>query len=377
MTTYPRTFPTIPHEHMRRLLSWPRAPIRVVIDTDAKNEIDDQFALAWALLSPEILEVEAVYAAPFSYRYQYEGLVRTFELLSRSPDRDRDLGPLARYASWARGLLDAGMHPGELSIHGPEVGMQQSYEEILLVFSKLGVNPQGRVFRGADRYLTSTADPVWSPAVENLVARASVPSDRPLYVVAIGCATNVASALLLHPEIIPNIVVVWTSGYPTTMTVPNYSFNLEQDVPASQLLFESGAAHVYLPGYHVGAQLQLSLPDVEAWVRGRGAIGDYLYWLYRNNPLHALRGIRDHVGRAKVIWDLINIAWLLHPDWVPSQVLPAPALRNDLTWDRSVPERHLMREAYEVDRNVIFRDFLTKLDRHARSHHSVDLQGTT
>jgi inosine-uridine nucleoside N-ribohydrolase len=360
---------------MHQLLARPRAPIRVVIDTDAKNEIDDQFALAWALLSPDILEVEAVYAAPFSYRYQYEGLVRTFELLSRAPDSD--LGPLTRYASWARGLLDVGMHPRELPIHEPEVGMQQSYEEILLVFSKLGLSSPGRVFRGADRYLTSTADPVASPAVEDLVVRASEPSDRPLYVVAIGCATNIASALLLHPEIIRNVVVVWTSGYPTTMTVPNYSFNLEQDVPASQLLFDSGVPHVYLPGYHVGAQLQLSLPDVEAWVRGRGAIGDYLCWLYQNNPLYALRGIRDHLGRAKVIWDLINIAWLINPDWVPSQVLPAPILRNDLTWERNVPRRHLMREAYEVDRNAIFRDFLTKLDQHARSPRSVAAHGTT
>jgi purine nucleosidase len=377
MTTSPRAFPAIPPEHMHRLLARPRAPIRVVIDTDAKNEIDDQFALAWALLSPDVLEVEAVYAAPFSYRYQYEGLVRTFEVLSKSPNSDVDLGSLARYVPWARGLLGAGMHPRDLPISGPEVGMQQSYEEILLVFSKLGVPSQGRVFRGAERYLTSTADPVWSPAVEDLVARASRPSDRPLYVVAIGCATNIASALLLHPEIIPHIVVVWTSGYPTTMTVPNYSFNLEQDVSASQLLFESGVAHVYLPGYQVGAQLQLSLPDVEAWVRGRGAIGDYLYWLYRNNPVYALRGIRDHLGRAKVIWDLINIAWLLNPDWVPSQVVPAPALRNDLTWDRIVPGRHLMREAYEVDRDAIFRDFLAKLDQHARSPRSLARHGTT
>jgi hypothetical protein len=255
--------------------------------------------------------------------------------------------------------------------------MQQSYEEILLVFGKLGVDPQGRVFRGADRYLTSPGDPVSSPAVEDLVARASQRSDRPLYVVALGCATNVASALLLHPEIIPNIVVVWTSGYPTTVNIPNYSFNLEQDVLASQLLFDSGVPHVYLPGYHVGAQLQLSLPDVEAWVRGRGAIGDYLHWLYRNNPLHALRGTREHPGRTKVIWDLINIAWLLDPDWVPSHVLPAPALRGDLTWNRDVPERHLMREAYEVDRNAIFRDFLTKLDRDAGSRRSVVAQATT
>jgi inosine-uridine preferring nucleoside hydrolase len=361
----PRRFPTIPDDEMQQLLAPPRAPIRVVIDTDARNEIDDQYALTWALLSRDVLELEAVYAAPFSYRDQQDELVRTFELLSASAAGATELGPSARYASWARSLMAAGMHPRDLPLHGPDVGMHRSYEEICVIFAKLGLSPHGRVFRGADRYLGATPDPVPSPAVEDLVARASRRDGRPLYVVAIGCATNVASALLLHPQIIRDIVVVWTAGYPTAVDLPNYSFNLEQDVRASQLLFDSGVPHVYLPGFYVGAQLQLSLPDAEAWVRGRGAIGDYLYELYTDNPLYALRGIRDHWGRAKVLWDLINIAWLINPDWVPSRLGRSPVLRDDLTWDRGAPGRHLMREAYEVDRNAIFRDFLARLDRQA------------
>ena len=35
----------------------------MVLDTDTYNEIDDQFALVYALLCPEKLNVEAVYAA--------------------------------------------------------------------------------------------------------------------------------------------------------------------------------------------------------------------------------------------------------------------------------------------------------------------------
>ena len=38
----------------------------MVLDTDTYNEIDDQFALVYALLCPEKLNVEAVYAAPFT-----------------------------------------------------------------------------------------------------------------------------------------------------------------------------------------------------------------------------------------------------------------------------------------------------------------------
>ncbi len=33
----------------RQRLAPPRGPVRLVIDTDTANEIDDQFALAWAL----------------------------------------------------------------------------------------------------------------------------------------------------------------------------------------------------------------------------------------------------------------------------------------------------------------------------------------
>ena len=40
----------------------------MVLDTDTYNETDDQFALVYALLSPERLQVEAIYAAPFHNR---------------------------------------------------------------------------------------------------------------------------------------------------------------------------------------------------------------------------------------------------------------------------------------------------------------------
>jgi purine nucleosidase len=36
--------------------------------------------------------------------------------------------------------------------------------------------------------------------------------DNPLYIVSTGCITNVASAILIEPQIIKNIVVVWLGG---------------------------------------------------------------------------------------------------------------------------------------------------------------------
>jgi hypothetical protein len=55
--------------------------------------------------------------------------------------------------------------------------------------------------RGATTYLADENTPVQSPATADLVERALNQDDGPLYVVAIGAITNVASALLLEPEL--------------------------------------------------------------------------------------------------------------------------------------------------------------------------------
>ena len=58
-------FNKMPLEELIKKLNPPKGKIRMVLDTDTYNEIDDQFALAYALKSSEKLQLEAVYAAPF------------------------------------------------------------------------------------------------------------------------------------------------------------------------------------------------------------------------------------------------------------------------------------------------------------------------
>jgi hypothetical protein len=79
-----------------QLLTPRRGSVRVVLDTDTYNEIDDQFALVQMMLSPERLDVEAIYAAPFhNYRsdgpghgmdLSYDEILRLLDRLNMSPD---------------------------------------------------------------------------------------------------------------------------------------------------------------------------------------------------------------------------------------------------------------------------------------------------
>jgi purine nucleosidase len=59
------TFPTLSPAERLACLEPPTGRVRAVLDTDTFNEIDDQFALVYALLAPERIRLEAVYAAPF------------------------------------------------------------------------------------------------------------------------------------------------------------------------------------------------------------------------------------------------------------------------------------------------------------------------
>jgi len=306
-------FPLIAEERRIRRLEPPAAgprthPLAMVLDTDAFNEVDDQFALAYALRSTGRLRVEAVYAAPF--------------LNHRSC--------------------------------GPGDGMEKSYEEILRLLGRMGIEPSGLACRGSTSFLTDGEHPVRSPAALDLAERAmATPSDGdPLYVVAIGAITNVASAILLAPEIIDRIVVVWLGGHPVHF--PHTSeFNLKQDLAASRLVLDCGVPLVRVPCLGVASHLLTTVAELEAHLRGKNPVCDYL--------VDTVRGYRnDDFAWAKEIWDVATIGWMVDPRWVPTTLDHSPLLSDRLTW--SVDERrHLVRSAYFVHRDPIFADLFRKV----------------
>ena len=218
----------------------------------------------------------------------------------------------------------------------------------------------GKVFRGAEQYMSTPDTPVNSDSADTIIDLAKSGS-QPLYIAAMGCVTNIATALLRAPEIRENIVVIWTSAYPSSAPHCNRpSLNLIQDIHASRLMFDSGVPLVYLPGYHVGAQLKISLPEVERFIKGAGEIGDYLHHLYTHNPLHTMFALQDTPRRTWVIWDIIDIAWLINPDWVPTTLKTAPILDEKMYW-KTDESRHLIREAHDIQRDEIFLNFYDKL----------------
>ena len=294
--------------------------VRVVIDTDAANQIDDQFALAYAVLRRDRLDVEAVYAAPFQ-----------------------------RFVGTAK----HGRDPADPSSAAtPAQGMAQSHAEILRVLGALGApKPAGGVRLGSDRWLPDPATPVPSPAAADLGTRARGGRPGPLYVVTLGAPTNVASALLTAPDLAELLVVVWLGGN-GTWWAPGAEYNVYQDLYASRVLLDSGVPLVHVPCHQVTEKLMTTREEIEQRVRGRGRIGDYLADLYA--------GFDRHHARMTPLWDIGPVAWLVEPAWCPSALVTSPVLHEDLTWGHD-PTRHLIREVRDVDADAVLTDFFDNL----------------
>ena len=319
-------FPQIPDSIRLERLQPPEGKVRMVIDTDTYNEIDDQFAVVHALHSPEQLTVEGIYAAPFF--------------------NQRSSGP------------------GE--------GMHKSYDEILRLLERLDHSAERLAWRGSNGFLADYKHPYESPAAGDLIERA-MGSDQPLYVVAIGALTNIASAILIEPGIIERIVLVWLGGHALHWPHTN-EFNLSGDLLASRLVLDCGLPLVLIPCAGVTTHLRTTVWEIEQYVQGKGAIGDYLAETFKS--YHA-----DHFGWSKELWDVVGVAYLLNPSWVPSNIVSSPMIaqqpplqdpganpypwqKQRLTWsfDRA---RHAIRCAYYVERDPIFRDLFSKLARFA------------
>jgi inosine-uridine nucleoside N-ribohydrolase len=284
----------------------PAAKVAMVLDTDTYNEIDDQFAVAYAMLSPASMEVEAIYAAPFHN--------------SRSS--------------------------------GPGDGMEKSYEEIVRVLDRLGREAPGLAHKGSGSFMAEAETPVDSPAAQDLIRRAMANRDGPLYVVAIGAPTNVASAILIEPRIVERIVVVWLGGHPHTWHDVQ-EFNFRQDLHATRVLFDSGVPFMQIPCFLVAEQLRTTLAELEVCIKSTSAIGDYLFGIFRDYH-------DDHFAWSKVLWDISAIGWLVDAGWFVTELVPSPIITDQCTYSRD-GRRHLMRVATHVDRDGVFRDLFTKI----------------
>lgn len=267
--------------------------IRVIIDSDARNEIDDTWAIALAILSPERFKIEGFVAANF--------------------DNSRP-----------EGGLDS---------------IEASRQEIETLLQKAGRAGRYPVLRGSPpmRY---QYEPSESEGVDFIIAKAmaSTPED-PLWVVGLGASTDIASAYLKEPRITERVVVFW--HFRTQWPDKCWNFNVIGDVRAARLVFHSDLSFVL---FDTGTYLYCPMSESQSFT-SCGVLGQYLHQYRYESSWYQ--------DPKKGFYDLGDIAALVDPNLASWEVAKCPDVDWDLAYKFNGTKGSILR-CYDINRDRTF-----------------------
>ncbi|WP_419872339.1 nucleoside hydrolase [Candidatus Pristimantibacillus sp. PTI5] len=282
--------------------------IRIITNSDAKNEADDQYAIVHALLSP---------------KFDNRGLIA------------------AHFGAWRT-----------------ENSMEESYEEIHKILDLMNMKKDHLVYKGAPKSLPDEGTPIPSAGAELIIKEAMSDDPRPLFVTFLGPLTDMASALLMEPRIAEKLTVIWIGGGAYPAGEPEY--NLWNDIHAANVVFKSNVPVWQVPK-NAYQQVMVSMAELEYRVKPYGELGSYLFeQLVEFGHTEAAINTTIRTGECWCLGDSPAVGLLLcdheyRYDWVP-----APEITPDMRYIHERNNRPI-RVYHDVNSRFIMEDFYAKL----------------
>lgn len=285
--------------------------VRVITNTDAKNEADDQYAIVHALLSPKFDNVGLI-AAHFGTR-------RTTE------------------------------------------SMQESYDELITLLDLMRF-PRELAYRGAKNALPDEQTPVESDGARLIIEEAMKDDPRPLFVTFLGPLTDLASAYLMEPRIAGRLTAIWIGGGP----YPNggQEFNLSNDIHAANVIMKSEIDLWQVP-QDVYQMVLVSLAELELRVAPYGKIGDYLFQQMLDHAATLKGRSAFRTGESWALGDSPVVGLILAEHRFRYKNVPAPIITHDMHYVHTGKYRPI-KVYHFVDSRFIMEDFYAKLQLFAQ-----------
>lgn len=283
--------------------------IRLIIDTDAKNEADDQFAIVHALLTP---------------KFDIKGIIGTHFGPNRSPQ-----------------------------------SMEDSFQECQKVVHLMGLENRIDVLRSAKEAIKSEVDYEYSDGAKRIVEEAMAENELPLYVIFLGPLTNLACAYLHTPEIAGRLTAIWIGGaaYPDG----GEEYNLSNDILAANIIMQSPIELWQVPN-NVYRLVRVSFAELQQKIYPCGEIGRYLFeqLLECNHRFAAMFPGHSLVGESWPLGDSPAVA--LSIDAMPylSTMREAPVIGPDMKYSFTGGGRQV-RVYHDIDQRFVLEDMFSKI----------------
>lgn len=298
--------------------------IKVIFDTDANNELDDQHALAYLLFNSDVFDV--------------------------------------------KGVTVNATHSGG--------NIESQYAEAERIMKLTQAHGKVPLLKGANASFTEIRNAIGepsydgSPAVNFIIEQANATEGDKLVVLAVGKLTTVALALARDPSLADKIRLVWLgSNYPK----PG-EYNQDNDTIAmnyvlnSRVPFEmvtvrygeaTGTSAVTASQVEINQKMPGKGPKISGGIEGRhggaySTFGDYSVNLFEHIDYH------DSL-KTRALFDMVAVAVLKNETWGQRKSIPAPILIDNQWVERpGNPRRITVWENFSKEE--IMRDFYESME---------------
>lgn len=258
-----------------------------------------------------------------------------------------------------RGLVSSNAQsPGQSGARGLALGRE--------MLQLMGAQDRVALLAGAETKLQAADRAISSAGAHRIIDEAMRSDTRqPLFVAVGGGLTEVASALILKPEIAKRMTVVWIGG-----GMPG-EYNFAIDPIAARHVFNDTEVPIWQVPADLYADCQVSMTELQAFVAPCGPIGAWLYkqalavdqllkdypinpgetWSMGDSPLVLLTALSDFAGR-------------MGGNIYKSVATPSLAA-NGVAQPRDSARK--MRLYEQLDTRLMFTDFYAKLRVNYRS----------
>ncbi len=251
-------------------------PVRVIIDADTANEVDDLYAIAWALLEPKLDVI---------------------------------------------GLTSAQWHTNPRTPNDSVGESQRLNEEILELLGKEHIP----AVEGSNFPMVNEQRPQASDAANFIIEQAlASPKGEKLSIVILGPCTNIASAVLLEPKIIDKISVNYLGFWyeVKSNTWNKREFNTNNDPNAVNALLNTSNLDFRVMTATTSQHLVFEKSVMDVLLKNRGGIGDYLIDRWENYDRFWQE--TDKEKRKWIMWDLAILEALAYPEFAEEKEVLTP-----------------------------------------------------
>ncbi|MCK0133663.1 nucleoside hydrolase [Arenibacter sp. S6351L] len=248
----------------------------LIIDADTANEVDDLYAIVRAIAEPK------------------------FNIL---------------------GITSGQFHTSPLATDSSVYESQRINERILKLMGQNAIP----LPLGSNVPINNSTEPASSPASNFIVDMAhKLPAGQKLNVVVLGSCTNIASAILEDPSIIPKLKVHYLGFWHNveTNTYNKKEFNTGNDPKAVEILLNTEGLDLTVMTATTSQHLVFSKVEVDGNLKNRGGVSDYL--INRWETYERWWTKEDPEKRSWIMWDVAIIEALARPELSKTETFLTP-----------------------------------------------------